>query len=645
MATTKKTAPYGDWESPITSDFVISKTRALSAPRVCRRTGRAFYTEASDGRRTIMEITQEGPKDILPTEYSVGNTVYEYGAGLLDVLGDGRIIFSHDNSATVLDPDTKEVNILIQSPSLRYSSFNANTKTPWVLAIEEDHTGGDTAYKIKNYLVAINVSTKEVKRIATGADFYYLPQYNADGTRVAWLEWNHPEMLFNASKLYVAEWSQDGSLTNVRFITGKDNESATEPRWGLDGSTLFFAQEIAGYRQLFRIPPGSETPIHININGLETSEIGEVLLFEGTRSYAPVTERYLAASATSLGTSRLVIIDLENNSWREAADTDILSHIVWDSVARFDDSSVLVIGSGTSSSQALYKIHIHQPELNEVIRRSVDKELPQDLISKPQLVRIPSRDSPSHPIYGFLWLPQNPNYTAPEGTRLPLIIWAHGGPTGRTGSGLSPRIQYFTSRGYAYFGLNYTGSTGFGREYRNALFGPWGILDAAEAADAADYFNSGPVKAGAVGITGISAGGYHTLQCLTRHPKTFAGGICASGISEMKGFDDSTHKLEWDYARLLLQLPEDEEGKDKIYRERSAMYFVDKIESPLLLVHGHQDTVVPIEQAKIIAEALEKKGRDVKLLEFPDDEHKLSKPTNAKAWLEEEEKWWRKTLL
>lgn len=207
--------------------------------------------------------------------------VYEYGAGLYDVLPDGRLIFSdQDNAVRILEPDAKYSSVLLKSPVLRYSSFHANTKTPWVLAIEEDHTE-DTPAKIRNHLVTINILTAKVKRIVTGADFYYLPQSNADGSRIAWLEWNHPGLFIDACKLYVADFHLDGTISRVRHVAGGNGESTTEPRWGVDGATLFFAQETGGYRQLFRLNPGSASPSKIQLRGLETSELGEISFFEG----------------------------------------------------------------------------------------------------------------------------------------------------------------------------------------------------------------------------------------------------------------------------------------------------------------------------------------------------------------------------
>ncbi|UKZ75989.1 hypothetical protein TrVFT333_003685 [Trichoderma virens FT-333] len=634
---------YGDWESPISADFVVSNVRSLVAPRACPRTGRAYFTETNGARRTIVQVTQDGSLN--------ENTVYEYGAGLYDVLPDGRLIFSdQDNAVRILEPDAKYASILIKSPVLRYSSFSANAKSPWVLAIEEDHTE-DTPDKVKNYLVAINILTGQVERIVSGADFYWLPQFNSDGSKIAWLEWDHPDLFFDACKLYTADFYAIGTIRGKRLVAGGNGESVTEPRWGVDGSTLFFAQETGGYRQLFRMEPNihGESRIElkkIELRGLETSELGEVDFFEGSRTFVPVTERFLAATVTSNAAQRLIIIDLQDNSWREAADGDTLCVITWDAVIRLDDSHVLVVGGGTDIPQALHKINIHQPKENEILRHSVDEQFPKELIAKPEIVCFPSGGFPSHTIYGFFWKPTSDKYVLDVSVPYPLIINVHGGPTSHEGPGLSYKIQYFTSRGYGYLALNYVGSTGYGREYRNALWGNWGHVDAADADAAAKYFaQTGAI--GKIGITGISSGGYNTLQCVTRFPNTFSGGVCVSGISDLKQFDGKTHKLESHYTAKLLRLTKDisDEERDEIYKERSALYHVDEIKSPLLLLHGQEDTVVPLEQARLIAKSLKESGKGVKIVEFPGDGHMLEHPESAKGWLLEEEKWWRKTLL
>lgn len=346
------------------------------------------------------------------------------------------------------------------------------------------------------------------------------------------------------------------------------------------------------------------------------------------------------------GVHKLIVVDLETESWREIIQSEPICQVNLDAIARHTDSSFLVVGKTMSNPQTLYKIDVHQPERSRIIRRATTDDRFEDAISMPEPLCIPSKSSPCRNIYGFLWMPHNHQFKAPTGHLPPLIIDAHGGPSWTTGCGLSLKAQYFTSRGYAYVGLNYTGSTGYGQEYREALFGNWGIVDAADAAECAQYLaNNGHVRANGIGISGHSAGGYLVLQCLTLYPHVFAGGVCAAGVSDLESFDSSTHKLEFHYAAKLV-LPKDARNGDKlqIYRERSAIYLAERVTSPLLLLHGTDDTVVPIHQARIMVEALERKQVDVKLVEFEGEGHMLDGPSAARVWLEEEELWWRKTL-
>ncbi|CAG7561329.1 unnamed protein product [Fusarium equiseti] len=643
----KKTAPYGDWESPISVDSIVSKTRSLSAPRANLKSGRAFYTESrEDGSTTIVEILKDGRREILPSEYSAKNTVYEYGGSPYAVLPDDRIIFSNKgNTVQIVNPETKEVSKLTGDPKLRYSNFEANLKNSWVLATQEDHEH-DTPDGVRNYIVAINTETAEVKRILDTADFYYEPSFSPDGSKLAWLEWNHPELPFDAARLYTATWNDKSSISDIRLIAGKDREGVAEPRWGPDGS-LFFGKEIGEYRRLFRIFPGSDEQHEVKVDGLDNAEFGGLRWFQGCHTYAPLSDRHLVAAPVILGQTRVIVIDMKSNSWKDIGDSERLSEVTLDAVARLSDTSVLIIGAGETSGKALYRIDVEGTSQITQLRGSTDDGFPTDFCSKPILKSIRSKGQPQREIHGFLWLPHNPNFQAPEGDLPPLIMTSHGGPTSYTGPGLNPRTQYFTSRGYAVLAFNYKGSCAHGQAYRNALWGNWGLVDSDDAAEFADNLTeSGQVKAGGVGITGVSAGGYNTLRSLTRHAKTFAGGVCLSGVSDIKRLDDSTHKLESDYTDHLVLAPGvDKSEKDKICRERSPLFEAQKITAPLLLLHGGSDKITPLDQAEEMATAIKKAGGEVELTVVPEEGHGFAQPKNVRLWLEEEEKWWRKTLL
>ncbi|KAM0253499.1 hypothetical protein ACHAP5_000528 [Fusarium lateritium] len=643
---TRKIAPYGDWESPISVESIVSKTRRLTAPRASPKSGRAFYADSREnGSTTIMEILEDGIEEVLPDEYSPKNGVYEYGGALYAVLPDDRIIFSNKDSAVyMLNPDTKEVNKLTGESKLRYSNFEANLESPWVLANQEDHEI-DTPEGIRNYIVVINTETAEVKRILDTADFYYEPSWSPDGTKLAWLEWNHPELPFDAARLYTASWHGD-SISDIRLVAGKDREGVAEPRWGPDGS-LFFGKEIGQYRRLFRLLPGSDEQREVKVDGLDNAEFGGLRWFQGSHTYAPLSHQRLVACPVILGQTRVILIDLESGSWKDVGDAERLSEVMLDSVARLSDTSALIVGAGETTAKALYRVDVEGSSQITEVRGSTDDAIPRTFCSKPILKSIRSKGEPERELYGFLWLPHNPNFEAPEEHLPPLIMTSHGGPTSYTGPGFEPRTQYFTSRGYAVLAFNYKGSCAHGRAYREALWGNWGLVDSDDAAEFAENLTTtGQVRSGGVGITGVSAGGYNTLRSLTRHPKTFAGGVCLSGVSDIKRLDDSTHKLESDYTDHLVLAPDvDKSEKDKICRERSPLFEAHKITAPLLLLHGVLDKITPLDQAQEMAAAIEKAGGEVELIVAENEGHGFSRPENVKLWLEKEEKWWRKTLL
>ncbi|GKT41058.1 dipeptidyl aminopeptidase BIII [Colletotrichum spaethianum] len=640
---TKRLARYGNWESPITVDTVTSKSWSVASPRVHRDTGRAFFVESKDdGRKGIVEITQDGLKDLLPAPYSASNTVYEYGGSAHDIVADGRLIFSNkDNTVKILDPNTGKVSDLTGNPKLRYSNFSANPSSPWVLATEEDHEI-PTPEGIRNYIVAINADSGEVKRVVQGADFYYTPQFSEDGKKLTWMEWDQPTLPFSAAKIFAADWTSLASVENAVLVAGENREGAAEPRWGLDGS-LFVCIEIDGFRQLFRMAPGSEKPTHVKLEGLENAEIGEIRWFQGSRTYAPLSARYVAAAAIVFGQAKLILIDLDKSDWRPIGPSEICG-IVNDSLVRLSDDSLLLVADQSGVPSALYKIDISTGETT-TIRDTTGEKLEDSLFSKPELVKFQSTGSPSRTIYSTLWMPRNPKFLAPENTLPPLVISSHGGPTAYTGSGLKLRTQYFTARGYAYLALNYTGSTGHGRDYREALFSNWGIVDADDAAEVANHLVEAG-RVGKVGIVGASAGGYNVLQALVRHPRIFDAGFCVCGVSDVEKLGESTHKLESEYmGALVLDPGMTREQVEQRYRERSPLFSADKIEAPLFLLHGVADTVVPIEQARLIYKAVKDKGGDVGMREVEGEGHMFGKPGSQRLWLEEEEAWWRSYLI
>lgn len=282
-STSKKVAKHGDWESPLTLDLVTAGSKTLSEPRVSLN-GRIFFLEnRPDGTWTILEVIEGGKeiRDVLPADYSASNTVYSYGGASYDALPDGRLIFSNkDNSVNILDPDAGKVTRLTGNPVLRYSNFSANHANPWVLAIQEDHTD-DHPEAVINRIVAIHAETGEVKVVLEGADFYYPPEYSCDGTKLAWLEWDHPDQPWFAARLYYAVINGDAVAGHPHLVAGGLLQGVAEPRWGPDGS-LFFGMETTNYRQLFRLRPGEKNASQVTSSpDLAEAEFAELVWHPG----------------------------------------------------------------------------------------------------------------------------------------------------------------------------------------------------------------------------------------------------------------------------------------------------------------------------------------------------------------------------
>lgn len=584
-----------------------------------------------------------------------------------------RILFSDakQKSVNLLDVDSGEVSRLVLSSTLRYADFDAHPRiyegtweTAWVLAVEEDHKDPKPA-DVKNYVVAINIQTGNVKRFGTGSDFYQYPRFSPDGKTVCWKEWDHPKMPWDGCRLIVADFTVNGILGSKPLsINGADYKgSISEPRWSPNG-TLFYCQERTNFRQLCWWNPEQDDET-VPITGLETAEMGDASFFIGCQSYVFLSDTDIIAIPTWSGANEIVHIKLPVESsiaggklgtslggTATVLDTP-LKDLRFDSIACLSSTSVLVTGAGYTSPAGVYRITIDPSKLAKpavtLIRSSTDVAYPETLFSTPIPISFPSRKAdPDRTITGFFWPPHNPSFTSPPGSLPSLLISPHGGPTAHTGPGLKLMDQYFLTRGYACFSINYTGSSGHGRSYRQALYGRWGVADTDDVADAVAYLASKDlIDPRKVGVVGGSAGGYNVLQSLVHYPDVFAGGVCYCGVSDVEALDRDTHKMESRYMQVLLGFTEDttDEEKHKLYKERSPLYQAEKITSPLLLIHGDMDPVVPIAQSYKVKERIEKRGGDVDMIVLKGEGHMFKRGESWETVVREGEKWWRRSLL
>lgn len=326
-----------------------------------------------------------------------------------------------------------------------------------------------------------------------------------------------------------------------------------------------------------------------------------------------------------------------------------------DPLAPINATSFLVVGAGSTVEQGVYHVTL-DADLKATTTRldsASSKSYPPSTFSEPEHIELVSQHEPKRPIHGFYWPPYNPKFNAPEGTLPPLLINPHGGPTGHSGAGLKlggaggGQAAFWTSRGFGYFVINYTGSSGHGHAYRQRLQTQWGVLDRDDVPECIDHLcATGRADRGRVGIHGGSAGGYNVLQSLVWHPDVFAGGVSYCGISDLHTMGEGTHKLESHYLDgLLYDEKESEEAKARILRERSPLFHAHRITAPLLLCHGDKDTVVPIAQSYEIAEKIERQGGTVKMLVAPGEGHMFKMKESQVKGLASELEWFMKTLV
>ncbi|HEY8227579.1 MAG TPA: S9 family peptidase [Pyrinomonadaceae bacterium] len=613
---------YGSWRSPITADRIVSGSVGLSQPMF---EGEDVYwvelRPTEGGRNVLVRCDSDGVcRDVNPAPFNARNRVHEYGGGDYTV-SQGTAYFSNFADQRLYRQRPNQTpEPITPVGDLRYAEPLVDLTRRRLICVREDHS--NEAKEPANSLISINTDNadEQPKVLAAGNDFYSSAKLSPDGNQLAWLTWNHPNMPWDGCELWVGDLSETGDVVASRRVAGGKAESIFQPEWSPDG-ILYFTSDRNGWWNLERLThDGQIEPVH------ETKkELGMPQWIFGMSSYAFVTDSQIVCSHVEQGISRLDMLDLKTGEIKEidCPFTDIQYLHVADGKAIFRGGSPIEV-------VAIIQLDLQSGKF-ETLRRSNELDIASRYFSVPRAVEFPTEAGLT--AHGFFYPPQNPDCRAPADERPPLIVKSHGGPTSAASTALSLSVQYWTSRGFAVLDVNYGGSSGYGRQYRERLNNKWGIVDVDDCVNGARYLvKKGEVDGNRLIITGGSAGGYTTLCALTfRH--TFKAGASHFGVSDAEALARDTHKLESRYLDALLgPYP----ARKDIYFERSPINFTDRLSCPVIFFQGLEDKVVPPNQAEKMVEALRAKGIPVAYVAFAGEQHGFRQAAHIKRALEGE---------
>lgn len=615
---TPQMASCGSWKSPITSDLIVDQTVGIGSLAVNQ--GNIYWLEKrpqEQGRNLLLGYgNSEEVKIFTPAPLSVRSKIHEYGGGAF-VVDENTIYFSNYQDGKIYQQVIgTQPYPLTDKLEQRYGDLIVDRDRNRLICVCEDHS---VAGEAVNNLVTINLSTGRKQNLVTGNDFYSSPRLSPDGKYLAWLSWNHPDMPWDSTYLWLAQLDAEGMVLKPELIAGGIAESICEPKWGDDG-TLYFSSDRTNWWNLYRRQPDGK----VEILHQQAAEFAYPHWVFGLSTYAVVQERLICAYSAD-GYWHLGTIDLKTKQFSE-----IRTRYTNISDLQGGNDFVVFIGGSSTETTAVIKLDLKTLR-EQILRRSGELEIDPGYLSLPEAIAFPTTDD----LIAHAWYypPQNKDYMALSAELPPLIVNSHGGPTAAATVELNLRIQYWTSRGFAYLDVNYGGSIGYGRQYRQRLDGKWGIVDVDDCINAAKYLvERKSVDGDRLMITGSSAGGYTTLAALTFRD-TFKAGASYYGVSDLEILAKDTHKFESRYLdRLVGKYPE----ARAIYQERSPIYFIEQLDCPVIFFQGLKDQVVPPNQAEMMFEAIKHKGLPVAYIAFAQEGHGFRIAENIKKALDSE---------
>ena len=632
-------APYGSWASPITSDLIVASSIGLGGVLV---DGRGVYWLESrpqeQGRSVIVHCSPDGGQtDITPPlpadggpAFNVRTRVHEYGGGAY-LVGDSVVYFCNDADQRLYRQQGTAAPVPIteaptQPKGLRYADGvmdRARRRMVWVC---EDHQTGSE--QPVNMLVDIAIDGSRAPRpLVSGNDFYAAPRLSPNNMQLAWLEWHHPNMPWDGTELWVGRCAADGGIAEKKKVAGGDAESICQPEWS-PGGVLYFVSDRSGWWNLYRVA-GDPLGAHCAVEAVYplAAEFGSAQWSFRQSRYSFASAERLICSYSRSGSVSLAAVDLGT-----LAVTPIATELTETGSLCADGDHVYFVGASPTQFPAIVKLAPSSGQVT-VLKSSTTQDVRgyRGCLSIAQPIEFPTEHGQS--AYGLFHPPANRDFTAPAGELPPLIVRSHGGPTSAFSSALDWGVQYWTSRGFAVLNVNYGGSTGYGRAYRERLRGQWGIVDVDDCINGAKYLAaSGRVDSGRMAIRGGSAGGYTTLCALTFR-NVFKTGASYYGISDLEALAKDTHKFE---SRYLDGMIGPYPACRDLYVERSPVHFADRLSVPIAFFQGAEDAIVLPNQAEAMIEALKTKGLPFQYLLFDGEQHGFRRSQTIKRTLDAE---------
>jgi dipeptidyl aminopeptidase/acylaminoacyl peptidase len=618
----REVASFGSWASPITVDLMLKGTVQMRNQMVRWDGDDLYWSELRPdeaGRIVVCRRTSDGAiSDITPKGFNARTRVHEYGGGHFAVSG-GTVWFANYADQRLYRQDRDGApRPITPAADVRHADIAVDDRRGRLLAVREDHTTG--AKEAVNTIVSLDWSRDHKSiTIAAGNDFYSSPKLSPDGKRLAWTTWNHPNMPWDGSELWVSELDSEGRVTSSRKIAGGVSESILQPEWSPAGE-LYFVSDRTDWWNLYRARGEGEEPLCAR-----AAEFGAPQWVFGMRFYAFAGPDEIVCLYSEPGGTKLGRIDLKSGTLKQVA-------LIYSSLSNVQSNGrkvALFAGSPTLAERVLTIDLANGAQ--EVVKVSNPSHIDAGNLSLPKAIEFPTEGGlTAHAIY---YPPKNQRYEGPPGEKPPLVVRCHGGPTSSAGPTYAFDYHYWTSRGFAVVDVNYGGSSGYGRAYRTRLNGNWGVVDVDDCINAARYLvEQGHADQNRVWITGGSAGGFTVLLSLTKR-NFYDAGASHFGIGDLELFIKETHKFESHYVDTLVgPYPE----RADLYRDRSAVHFADHLKCPVILFQGLEDKIVPPSQADEFIAVCKQKELPYAYVAFEGEQHGFRREKNIRRSIEGE---------